>query len=324
MKRFFICAAVFAIACLSLVAQEPKRDVINLMGGGTSSRIAEQNGIYAKYGIEVHASQMPNSEVMRSDLASGKIDIAAYAVDNAVAMTLDGADAIIVMGGDGSQNELVAQPEIKTLADLKGKTVLVDAPNTAYALQMKKIMLLGGLDPKEVQMKPGVTTNRRLQAIQDDKTLVATMLDPGSAARARRAGFNVLGTVPKDIGRYHSTGAYVMRKWAQEHSDILVRFIAANIEGQRWLMDPANKDKVIAMLTGDRQPPEIAAATYERQMHGLNGWTKDAGIDMEGFKNVLKIRADVEGSWGGKPPAPEKFYDASYYEKALKLVDKKK
>jgi NitT/TauT family transport system substrate-binding protein len=150
------------------------------------------------------------------------------------------------------------------------------------------------------------------------------MLDPGSAARARRAGFNVLGTVPKDIGRYQSTGAFVLRKWAKEHSDLLVRFIAANIEAQRWLMDPANKDKAIALFTSDRQPPEIAAATYERQMHGLNGWTKDAQFDIEGFKNVLKIRADVEGSWGGKPPAPEKFYDASYYQKALKFVDGKR
>jgi ABC-type nitrate/sulfonate/bicarbonate transport system substrate-binding protein len=308
----------------TVLSAQAQPDVINLMGGGMSSRVAEQNGIYARYSLEVHTSQMPNSDVMRSDLASGKIDIAAYAVDNAVAMTLAGADAIIVMGGDGSQNELVSQPEVKTLADLKGKTVLVDAPNTAYALQMKKIMLVHGVDPKDVQMKTGVTTPRRLQAMQDDKTLAATMLDPGSAARARRAGFNVLGTVPKDIGRYHSTGAYVMRKWAQEHADVLVRFIAANIEAQRWLMDPANKDKVIAMFSSDRQPPEIAAATYERQMHGLNGWTKDASLDLEGFENVLKIRAEVEGSWGGKPPAPEKFYDLSYYEKALKRVDEKK
>jgi ABC-type nitrate/sulfonate/bicarbonate transport system substrate-binding protein len=115
-----------------------------------------------------------------------------------------------------------------------------------------------------------------------------------------------------------------MRKWAQEHSDLLVRFIAANVEAQRWLMDPGNKDKAIALFTSDRQPPEIATATYERQMHGLNGWTKDAQFDVEGFKNVLEIRAEVEGSWGGKSPAPEKFYDASYYEKAMKIVDRKK
>ena len=322
--RIRLVIVLCALVAPALFAQERKPDVLNLMGGGFSSRVAEQNGIYAKYNLEVHSSQMPNSESMRADLASGKIDMAAYAVDNAVAMTLDGADAIIVLGGDGSQNELVAQPGTKSVQDLKGKTVLVDAPNTAYALQMKKIMMVKGLDPKEVQMQGGVTTPRRLQALRDNKDLAATMLDPSSSMQATKEGFVVLGTVPKDIGRYQSTGTFVMRKWAKEHEGVLVRYIAANIEAQRWLMDPANRDKVVAMLGGPRQAPEVASATYDRQMNQLNGWTKNAKFDVEGFKNVLKLRAEVEGSWGGKPPAPEKFYDASYFQKALKLVDGKK
>jgi len=32
---------------------------------------------------------------------------------------------------------------------------------------------------------------------------------------------------------------------------------------------------------------------------------------------VLALRAEIEGSWGGKPPAPERYVDLSYYEKAL-------
>jgi hypothetical protein len=35
------------------------------------------------------------------------------------------------------------------------------------------------------------------------------------------------------------------------------------------------------------------------------------------FKNVLKLRAEIEGQWGGKPPAPDKYIDLSYYNKAL-------
>ena len=38
---------------------------------------------------------------------------------------------------------------------------------------------------------------------------------------------------------------------------------------------------------------------------------------MEGFKNVLKLRAEIEGQWGGNPPEPGKYIDLSYYNKAL-------
>ena len=31
----------------------------------------------------------------------------------------------------------------------------------------------------------------------------------------------------------------------------------------------------------------------------------------------MKLRAEIEGQWGGKPPAPEKYVDLSYYDRAL-------
>ena len=38
---------------------------------------------------------------------------------------------------------------------------------------------------------------------------------------------------------------------------------------------------------------------------------------MEGFKNVLKLRAEIEGQWGGVAPPPDKYVDLSYYAKAM-------
>jgi hypothetical protein len=56
---------------------------------------------------------------------------------------------------------------------------------------------------------------------------------------------------------------------------------------------------------------------------GPNGLAKDAAIDVARFSNVLKFRAEVEGSWGGKAPPPGRFYDISYYDKALAMVNAK-
>ena len=64
--------------------------------------------------------------------------------------------------------------------------------------------------------------------------------------------------------------------------------------------------------------PEVAAATYESSVNAPGGFEKDAALDIDGFKNVLKLRAEIEGQWGGHPPGPEKYYDPSYYNAALK------
>ena len=42
-----------------------------------------------------------------------------------------------------------------------------------------------------------------------------------------------------------------------------------------------------------------------------------ARLDMDGSRKVLKLRAEIEGQWGGTPPSPEKYLDLSYYERAL-------
>ena len=83
-------------------------------------------------------------------------------------------------------------------------------------------------------------------------------------------------------------------------------------------MAPANKNEVLALLTKEAHlAPEVAAETYESSMTKPGGLAKEAAFDLAGFQNVLKLRAEIEGSWGGHPPAPGKYYDPLFYEGAL-------
>jgi hypothetical protein len=86
-------------------------------------------------------------------------------------------------------------------------------------------------------------------------------------------------------------------------------------------MNPANKDKVIEIVARHAKlPRDLATAIYEMDL-GPNGLAKDAAIDVARFGNVLKFRAEVEGSWGGKAPAPDRYYDTSYHKRALAMVN---
>jgi ABC-type nitrate/sulfonate/bicarbonate transport system substrate-binding protein len=223
------------------------------------------------------------------------------------------------MGGEGSQNELMAQPEIKSIKDLQGKTLIVDAPNTAYALQMKKILLLNGLQAgKDYEIKPFGATPARLAAMREHKDFVGSMLGPPTSIAAKHAGFVSVGSVQELIGPYQAAGYFTPRGWAKEHRDVLIPFLAACIEAQRWLVAPANKQQVIDLWVKEFHfAPEIAAEAYESSMNHPGGFAPDARLDLEGFKNVLKLRAEVEGQWGGHPPGPEKYYDSTYYDAAL-------
>jgi ABC-type nitrate/sulfonate/bicarbonate transport system substrate-binding protein len=154
------CMAVIVVLAIgiSTFAQQaaPQKIRILCLARPLPVMIAESLGILAKYGIAVEYLVRPSSESLRSDLAAGKGDVAFLAVDNDVAMVDSaGVDVVIVMGAESSENEIIAQPGTKSIAELRGQTLLVDATNTAYALELKKVLLLNGMQPgKEYQLKP--------------------------------------------------------------------------------------------------------------------------------------------------------------------------
>jgi ABC-type nitrate/sulfonate/bicarbonate transport system substrate-binding protein len=280
---------------------------------------AQHKGLFAKHGLAIELINTPSSDAQRERLAKGEIQIAHAGVDNAVAMAeLAKVDIAIVMGGDNGFNRIIAQSDIKSYADLRGKTVVVDAPNTAFALLLYKVLKDNGLNKGDYVVKPVGGTPVRFDAMMKDKTNAAGILAPPFAFSAVQAGLRDMGSAAKAVGSYQSDGAFVLREWAKANSDTLTRYIKAYVEGRRWVLNPANKAEAIQLLVDRlRLAPDVAAQTYAIATDPVDGIAKDAKFDMDGFRNVLKLRAEIEGMWSGNPPPPEKYLDMSYYDKAL-------
>ncbi len=277
---------------------------------------ALEQGFYAKRGLAVEVSLTPNSQMLRDGIARGSFDIASSGVDNAVYMVDAGkADVIVVAGGDDAMNELMAQPEIHAYEDLRGKTVLVDAPNTAFAFQLYKMLDLNGVKRGEYAVVSTGGTPQRLAALKEDKANAAAMLNLPWNILAERAGLHSLGNAVKVIGPYQGTGIWVKRDWAEAHADPLVRYLQATIAGLRWARQPEHLAAAASILARHLKVEEdLAATSIERAFAPGQGIAVDAKLDIEAFRNTLKLRAEMEG---GTPQPPEKYLDLSYYERAL-------
>ena len=247
---------------------------------------AQHKNLFAKHGLAIELLNTPNSDVLRDGLAKGDHQIAHAAVDNAVAMVeLAKADVAIVTGGDNGFNRIFVQPEINAYTELRGKTVVVDAPNTAYALLLYKVLKDSGLNRGDYVVKPVGGTTARLDAMTKDKANAAGVLNPPYTFRAKEAGLKDMGAAAKAIGAYQAGGAFVMRDWAKANSDTLVRYISAYVEGCRWALDPANKVEAIALIADRlKLTPDVAAQSYAVATDPPDNIAKDAKFNMEGFK----------------------------------------
>jgi len=310
----------FSVICVSITAAaEPQRLRVNAFPNAKALPLHAglAKGIFARHGIALELSFTENSTRQREGLAGGTIDIALAAVDNAVAMVeVAKQDVIMVTGGDSGMNEFFVQPYVRSFADLRGRILVVDAPNTAYALLAKKILAKQGMtEGKDYVVKPVGRGELRLKAMAADKENAAAILNLPFTIQAEELGLKSLGTTVDMLGPYQANGAFVQRAWAKANAALLERFIAAYVESLRWALTPANREEATGMLMDKLKLSRgVAERTYRALVDPARGFTPDAKFDRQGFDNMLALRAEMEGA--SRTPA-ERYFDLSYYERAL-------
>src|SRR3954447_1245473 len=320
--------ALFAASLVSFclaTAAEPQRLRVNAFPNAKALPLhaGVAKGIFARHDIAIELSFTENSVRQREGLAAGTIDVALAAVDNAVAMVeVAKQDVVIVTGGDSGMNEFFVQPYVRSFSDLRGRILVVDAPDTAYALLAKKILLKQGLAAgKDYVVKPVGRGELRLKAMLDDKENAAAILNLPFTIQAEQLGLKSLGNTVDMLGPYQANGAFVQRAWANVNAPLLERFIAAYVESLRWSLQPANREESIALLMEKlKLSRDIAERTWRLLADPTRGFTPDARFDRKGFENMLALRAEMEA--GRAPASPEKYFDLSYYERALARLSK--
>jgi ABC-type nitrate/sulfonate/bicarbonate transport system substrate-binding protein len=282
--------------------------------------VGVEKGFFAKHGIKLEFEVTENSKSQREGLASGKFEVVQAAVDNALAMIeVAKIDVVIVSGGDSGTNEFIVGKGIDSFGGVRGKKLVVDAPNTAYALQGIKILAQHGLKVDvDYKLNPVGNGTHRLKAMMDGGDNAAAIMNLPFSAQTIEAGMKSLGRTTDMLGPYQAGGAFVLRSWAKANGKTLENYLAGYIESLRWVMDKKNRDEAIAMLMDKRKlTRSLATRSYDLMIEPGFGFNPDAKLSPEGFDNVLKLRQEVEG---GPKPEPAKYLDLSYYDRALKLI----
>jgi len=315
--RAVVIAALALAGAAAAQAPEPVR--VKVFPGAQNLALwtGLARGTFAKHGVAVDLQFTQNSTELRDGLASGAFDIAHAAADNAISMVEVGKrDVVIVMGGDSSMNELYVQPELATLAGMKGRTLLVDAPNTAYALQAMKILKNAGVMPSDYQVKVAGGTFQRGKAMMESRENAASTLNPPYSFEAEANGLRSMGRAVDLIGPYQASSAFAMRAWVRDHGPLLERYVAGYVEALRWATDPANRDATVALLANRlKLSPELAAKTHAALVEPRFGLAPDAKLDVDGLRAVLAIRAEFSG--GAAPPPPDKYLELGPYERGI-------
>jgi ABC-type nitrate/sulfonate/bicarbonate transport system substrate-binding protein len=288
--------------------------------------VAQEKGLFAKNGLDVRLRPTPNSVHQLTNLIERKFDIAMTAIDNLIAyregqgeVPVLGPDLIAFMGGDNGFLRLVAVPEVKTLDDLRNKTVSVDARTTGYAFVLFEMLERGGLRlDRDYNVVRAGGVLQRFQALMEKKHDATLLLSPFEL-QAEAKGFTRLGDATDVLGAYQGLVGGARKGWADANRDAVIGYIRAFSEGVDWLYDPRNRDEAVRIFR--KKLPNVqeqgAQAAYGVLLAPTGGFQKKAQIDLEGVRTVLRLRSKY-----GEPKKsltdPNTYYDPSFYRAAMR------
>ncbi len=287
--------------------------------------IAEEKGFLAADGLAINVTPTPNSVFVVQGLMEDRFDLAMTTFDNVVAYQegqgevelSTSPDLFAFMGGLSGALRLVAGPEVKSYADLRGKTLGVDAATTGYAFLMYKLLQMNGIAREDYAIERVGGTAFRVEALIQGK-IAATMVNSPLEIVPESRGCLRLGDVTAAFGRYQAISGVARRSWAGQNRELLAAFIRAYVAALDWLYAEINRDEALAIYSRrlPGTPLAIAQKAYAVMLSGNEGFQRRAKLDIAGIRTVLEVRSEY-GLPKKRLSDPLKYVDESFYRQAL-------
>ena len=229
--------------------------------------VAKDEGLFAKVGLNVTIDSIVSSATATKEQNNGTFDITAGNSVSYIQDQVTGASNLeIVAEGSLMQpnnQALYTLPgsSIKSLADLKGAKIGVNAPNNIGTLLISSVLEEHGVSPKDVHF---VTVNFPLMGEDLKKHVinVAWLPEPFGSIDQASMGLQELCDLDQGATANFPVGWYVVTKtWAKKYPRTLAAFLYALREGQQ-IADAdrsAVQSAMEALPPPYTVPPQIAA-----------------------------------------------------------------
>ena len=307
---------------------ETKLDVVAFQGSSNLPLwVAAERGLFAREGLAVTVHATHGAIPQMLDTMAGKYHIASTAMDNIPGFTEGqvevkpppGFDVVAIAGVHSGSNYVVTRPEIKTFADIRGKTVSVDALQSGYGFVLYRVLEDNGLrlnvDYTAIAVGSGPG---RLESMKAG-TSVAGLLSAPNDIAARKLGFNVLADTVEALSAYQATTYAARRSWAREHKREMLGFLRATIAAIDYIF--TEKAGAIEVLQKNLKSLDERQAerVYDGLTSGKGGFNRKAAMNMDGVRMVLALRSRY-----AEPKMtldnPDKYIDLSYYDEAIRSM----
>jgi NitT/TauT family transport system substrate-binding protein len=194
--------------------------------------LAKDAKIFEKHGLSVDVVLIESGVTTVQALTAGETQIAMGGGTVAVTSNLAGSDIVTIASIEPRlPYALLAQKEIKTFDQLKGKKLAISRFGSASDLAARLILQRYGLAPeKDVIILQTGGTSTRLSALSK-RSVDATILTPEFFNVAKKIGFTILADPTQYDIPFPQLEVITTRAFLKAQPDVAMRYMRAIVEG---------------------------------------------------------------------------------------------
>ena len=244
--------------------------------------VAQTKDFFKQEGIEAEIIRM-NPNVATMALVSGDIDYSTL-IGSVIGANLKGAKLkMIACSQDRTPLSLVGKAVIKSVKELKGKTIGVGSYGSTPDIIARLVVKHYGVDPEtEIKMLALGSDSARLTALKEgvvDAIIVAPPVD----FEGKKMGFNILSRAG-DILRFPYNGLGTSVEKITERPDGVKRVIRAIVRANGFIR--RNREGAVQVLVNwTKTKPEFAEAAYDST---VGVFSQDGTIPEDGLRLVIE------------------------------------
>lgn len=235
-------------------------------------QVAQEKGLFTANGVDVELKYFDDYLASLTALASGAVSANSQTLNDTLISVSGGAKQTIVLVNDNStgNDQIIAAEGINSVADLKGKTVAIEAGTVDHFLLLLALKNVG-LTGKDVTIKALPTADAaaafkagQVDAVGAFAPFTTTALErPGSKAIATSKEFP--GAIPDHL--------VFQSSFVAEHPDEVQKVVKTWFDTIAWIA--ANKDEALTIMS---QKAGVSVEDYASYDAGTTIFTKEQNL----------------------------------------------
>jgi ABC-type nitrate/sulfonate/bicarbonate transport system substrate-binding protein len=271
-------------------------------------------GFMREEGLQIELKSPDTSAEVNRMLRAGEVRVVLRSPEAAMIDAYGGGNLRVIAGGISKlPHFIIANPRIKTLADLRGANVGILAEREGTTHIVQDIAKAIGLTSADYKMTVVGGSPSRWRLLQEGKIDVGLQPMPNSY-EAEAAGFTNLGSVIPFVPDWQFTAVNVDDKWAQQNRALVVRFLRGLQRGREYIRTHPQET---AKIAAEELRSDVALTTrmlVDIEKYGM--LDPQTAVNVPGLRRVFETLQKTGDIAAERTFDMNLFADLSYYQES--------